>query len=317
MASAPTFSDEQLRDLSYQAFDFLCQRRVSDFVSTDQIVEAIDKGCEPERVKRFQERFVEPQRTRLVERARKSTVKLGAWLPDGARDEIAAMLGEPAPLPRRWVEDAVASERVREEVKAMLHDTLTGFVSKATAGLGEATPPAVGGAIGRFTKNFAAAGKGLLGGLGDTIQKQLQEKVRDFVDGSVAAIQRRIADKLTSEETSAQLGKRRRDAFLKALAWDEAKVARWMEQQPHGRIAALAPSIVQHNAARAELREAVRDEVAAVLAELEKQTLGELLDELGLRGWAREGSAKAGVPLLRGFFATEGFGAWWSQSVPG
>jgi hypothetical protein len=74
---------------------------------------------------------------------------------------------------------------------------------------------------------------------------------------------------------------------------------------------------VQHNAARVELREAVKGEVAAVLAELETQTLGELLDELGLRAWAREGSARAGVPVLRGFFATEGFGAWWQASVPG
>jgi hypothetical protein len=211
----------------------------------------------------------------------------------------------------------VASERVRDEVKSMLHDTLTGFVSKATAGLGEATPQAVGGAIGRLTKNFAAAGKGLLGGLGDTIQKQLQERVRDFVDGSVSAIQRRIADKLTSDETSAQMGKRRKDAFLKALAWDEAKIARWLEKQQDDRVDAMIPAIVQHNAARVELREAVKGEVAAVLAELETQTLGELLDELGLRAWAREGSARAGVPVLRGFFATEGFGAWWQASVPG
>jgi hypothetical protein len=317
MANVPSFSDEQLRELAYLAFDHLCQQRVSGFLSVEQILEAIDKGCEPERVKRFQQRYVQPQRARLIERAKKSTIKLGAWLPDQARDEIAAMLGQPAPLPKRWVEDAVASERVRDEVKSMLHDTLTGFVSKATAGLGEATPPAVGGAIGRLTKNFAAASKGILGGLGDTIQKQLQEKVRDFVDGSVTAIQRRIADKLTSDETAAQMGKRRRKTFLQALEWDEAKVARWVEKQHNEKIEALLPTIVQHNAARAELRDAVKEEVAAVLAELETQTLGELLDELGLRAWARQGTAQAGVPLLREFLASGGFAAWWQASVPG
>ncbi|MCS6899935.1 MAG: hypothetical protein RMJ98_10520 [Myxococcales bacterium] len=317
MAHIPSFSDEQLLALSYLAFDHLCQQRVSHFLSTEQILEAIDKGCEPERVKKFQQRFVRPQRARLLEWAKHSKVKLKDWLPEQVRDEIAAMLGQPAPLPKSWVEDAVASERVREEVKAMLHDTLTSFVSKATAGLGEAAPPAVGGAIGRLTKNFAAASKGLLGGLGHTLQKQLQEKVRDFVDGSVAAIQRRIADKLTSDETAIQMGKRRKKAFLQALEWDEAQMARWMEQQPSNRIDALLPILVQHNAARAELREAVKSEVAAVLAELETQTLGELLDELGLRAWAREGSARAGVPWLRGFFATEGFVAWWQANVPG
>lgn len=315
MADVPSFSDEQLRELSYQAFDFLCQRRVSEFLSTEQIMEVVEEGCKPERVQHFRERFVAPRRRRIIELAKNSQIKLAAWLPESARDEIAAMLGQPAPLPKRWVEDAVASERVREEVKAMLHDTLTGFITKATAGLGEATPPAVGGAIGRFTKNFAAASKGLLGGLGETIQKQLQERVRDFVDGSVAAIQRRIADKLTSEETSALLGKRRRETFLKALTWEESKVGRWMEKQPRERIEAMIPVIVQHNAARTELRDTVRGEVTEVLAELEKQTIGELLDELGLRTWARDGSAKAGVSLLRDFFATEGFASWWKQSI--
>lgn len=311
MANTPTFSDEQLTELASISFDFLCQRRVTDFVSVDQIIEAIDLGSEPGQVQKFQKRFVIPQRERLVALAKKSTVKAGAWLPAAARDEFLAMLGQPAPLPKKWVEEAVASERVRDEVKAMLQDTLTGFIAKATAGLGEATPPAVGGAIGRLAKNFAATSKGLLGGLGDTIQKQLQERVRDFVDGSVSAIQRRIAEKLTSDETSAQMGKRRRETFLKALEWDEAQIARWVEEQPNATFDRLLPAIVQHNAARAELRAAVKGEVEVILRDLERQTLGELLDELGLRAWARQGTLAAGLPLLRAFTGGEAFASWW------
>lgn len=315
MADAPTFTDEQLDELARLSFDFLCQRRVADFISVDQVIEAIDAGSEPARVQRFQERFVAPARARLLALAKKSALTAGVWLPDGVRDELATLLSEPMPLPKAWVDEAIASERVREEVKALLHDTLTGFIAKATAGLGEATPSAVGGAIGRLSKNFAAASKGLLGGLGDTLQKQLQERVRDFVDGSVAAIQRRIAEKLTSDDTSTRMGKQRRDAFLKSQAWTEAEIARWVEQLPNAQLDRMVPAIVRHNSARAALRDAVRAEVVATLDDLNKQTIGELLDELGLRSWAQRGTAQAGRPLLRDFTRGEAFASWWQKAT--
>lgn len=316
MGSVPAFSDEQMQKLAGLAFDFLCEQRVSSFLSVEQVLEAIDKGGEPERVARFQERFLKPQRGRLIELARKSPVKVGAWLPGDVRDELLAMLGEPAPLPKKLVEEAVASERVRDEVKAMLQDTLTSFINKAVGGVSDATPAAVGGAIGRLTKNFAAASKGILGGLGDTLQKQLQEKVRDFVDGSVTAVQKRIAEKLTSPETAAMVGKQRRKMILGALEEGERDVAAWIAKQPNDRIDAMVPKLVQHNLARAELRDAIRGEVGVVLEELSKQTLGELLDELGLRAWARAGTIQAGGPLLRNFCGSEAFAAWWSEATP-
>lgn len=313
--ATPAFTDEQLRELSLLSFDFLCQRRLTEFVDVAQIMAAVEAAATPERVGHAQGRWVGPQRARLIERAKKSGVKLGAWLPAAARDELAAALGEPAPLPRSWVEEAIGSERVRDEVKTLLHDTLTGFVSKATSGLGEAAPPVVGGALGALRKNLAAASKGVLGGLGESVQRQLQERVEHFVDGSVAAVQRKITERLLSDDTAAQMGKRRRAAFLKALEWDEGKVARWVEKQTNPKLEGLAPAIIQHNLARAELREAIEGEVRAQLEELGKQTIGELLDEAGLREWARQGSERAGVPLLRDFTASEGFAGWWSRAV--
>jgi hypothetical protein len=312
MATSPGFTEAQLSELAGLAFDFLCTRRVTDFVSVDEIMAAIEPPLETARVQRFQERFVRPQRARLIERAKKSGVKVGAWLPDAVRDEIAALAGQPAHLPPKIVDEAIASERVRDEVKAMLQDTLSSFITKATTGVSEHTPSALRGALSRGAFNLASAGKGLLGGIGDKLREQLQEKVRDFVDGSVAAVQKRIADKLKSPETSAMLGKRRRAAFLDALGRTEAEVAAMVERGPHERVERMIPLILQHNQARAELREAVRGEVEAVLAELGTQTVGELLDELGLRAWARQGTLDRGAAVLADFTRSEGFAAWWT-----
>ncbi|RYE88793.1 MAG: hypothetical protein EOO75_12910, partial [Myxococcales bacterium] len=130
--ASPAFTDEQLRELSLLSFDFLCQRRLTEFIDVAQIMAAVEATTTTGRVEQAQGRWLGPQRARLIERAKKSGVKLGAWLPAAARDELAAALGEPAPLPRAWVEEAIGSERVRDEVKTLLHDTLTGFVNKAT-----------------------------------------------------------------------------------------------------------------------------------------------------------------------------------------
>ena len=85
-----------------------------------------------------------------------------------------------------------------------------------------------------------------------------------------------------------------------------------VERGPHERIERLVPLIIQHNQARAELRATVKSEVEAVLQELGTQTLGELLDELGLRSWARQGTLARGAAVLGEFSRTEGFAAWWS-----
>src|SRR5256885_1084089 len=88
---------------------------------------------------------------------------------------------------------------------------------------------------------------------------------------------------LVSEETARLLGKRRRALFLDVLKRRESEAARLLERLPWMAIDALVPSLVTHNLARPELRAAVGEELGAVLAELSKQTIGELLDDLGLR----------------------------------
>jgi hypothetical protein len=69
------------------------------------------------------------------------------------------------------------------------------------------------------------------------------------------------------------------------------------------------PSVVAHNLARAEVRAALREELAAAVAELTQQTVGELLDELGLRALAREAMRAQGLPLARAFVASPAFAA--------
>jgi hypothetical protein len=157
-----------------------------------------------------------------------------------------------------------------------------------------------------------AAGRRILRGLDTEIQKQLQDKIREFVDTSVSALQVKIADRIASEETGKALGQRRRKGLERLLERTDAQAAKFFRKAPFAEIDAVIPKIVAHNLARAEVREAVVAEVRAVIEELSSQTIGEVLDEAGLRELSRKALLERGLPLARELVASDRFSKWWT-----
>ena len=283
------------------AFAFVCQRRVAEFVDVDRLLAAVDVAAEPSRVARLVARFAAPARVRLLERLRASSLPLGVWLPDPVRDALFALLGQPAPIPRALVDKVVADEHVRDSARAMLQEALSSFIHKAFS-----VTPGGRGLRGMIGLGARAAG-GLFGGIGGEIQRHLEERVRDFVDGGVTMLQQRVAQKLTSEDTARLLGKRRRAIFRDILLHPESEIARFVRKTPWDALEAMVPAIVAHNLARAELRAALRAEITAVVGELSTQTIGELLDDLGLRAQVAEAVRTQGLPLARAFVGSPEF----------
>ena len=293
--------DAAITALLDAAFAFGCTRRVSEFVDVDRLLAAIDSAAAPSRVARLVSRFVAPGRVRVLDRLRASTLPLGVWLPDPVRDAMAAMLGHPAPIPRALVDKVVADEHVRDSARAMLQEALSSFIHKAFS-----VTPGGRGLRGVIGLGARAAG-GLFGGIGEEIQRQLEERVRDFVDGGVAMLQKRVAQQLTSADTARLLGKRRRAMFLELLGQPESLLPKLVKKTPWEALDAMVPALVAHNLARAELRAAVREELAAVVSELSTQTIGELVDELGLRAALAESVRAHGVLLVREFMKSAEF----------
>ena len=311
-------NDAALQELLDLVVSHVFTRPLSDFVDVDRVLDAVTVAATPERLARAQERWLIPLRQRMLDRARGSTVTLRQWLPDDVAVTVAEALGEPAPLPRTLVDEMVASERVREGVRAMLQETLTSFVAKAT-GTGDANEGAgrggLRGALGWGARAVVASGKGLMAGLGDEIQRQLQDRARDFVDSAVGSVQNRIAERLKSDDTARALGKRRRRWFEGVLAKTESEATRGLHRAPTDRFDQLVPRVIAHNVARAELRSLVRDEMALALQTLSARTMGELLDEAGLRQAVHDGAREIGLPWMKSFVATDGFTAWWKMAT--
>ena len=288
--------DASLLEQLDTAFDTLCATRVSDWVDPDRVLAAIDLALTPERVTSWHARLGVPLRTRLLARAAASHVKLGAWLPAEVTASLTTLLGKPVHLPRKAIDEMVASEQVRETVRTTLQETLSSLVSKVIAGA-----PGVGGggglrdALSWGARAAASAGKGILGGLGGS----LQDRVREVIDGSMALVQRRIADRLASEDTARALGARRQKIFLSTLEKTEAEAGQALGQVPHEQIDGLLPQVIAHNLARSEVREGLKAELHAVVEELSRHTVGELLDQAGLRDATRQWLHAHGLPFAR------------------
>ena len=261
--------DAALAQFLDAAFDFLCTRRVGELIDTDRVLQTVDAALMPERTTRFIARLFAPLRTRLLARARDSQLQLSVWLPAPAKDAIAQMLGTPAPIPKEIIDEIVHSDRVRQDVREMFLESVNSVVSKAFS-------VAPGG----------KAARGMLGLAGGFFG--VENRIKDVVDVGVAIMLRRLGEKLASDDTARLIGKQRKRGFLALMKRTESETGKFIERVPHAILDALAPGVIAHNLARAEVRDAVRAEVAAALAELDKQTIGDLLDEAGLRDATRE-----------------------------
>jgi hypothetical protein len=294
---------DALRDLIDLAFDFAAAQRISAFVELEDVLEAIDQASAPERLARGIARFVAPSRQRLLAGFAASERRLESWLPPVVKDGLAAFLGQPVRVPPEVIDEAVRSQKTREAVRAMLSEAVTSMVERAFKVPGGRGVKSVVGLAG-------AAGRGLFGGLGAEVQRQFQERLRDFVDFGVQLVLDRIAERLRSEETARSLGKRRRRGFLDLMGQTEAWAARHAQAVPFSLLDAMTPAIVTHNLLRAEVRALLRDEIAAALAELDTQTVGELLEELGLKALVRDKLHARLGPLAAAFVATPEVAAW-------
>jgi hypothetical protein len=280
-------------------FDFLCERKVGELVDTAQVMAALDTVSTPERLGRLITRFVAPSRQRLLDRAKASTLLFGVWLPEPVKQAIADYLGRPARIPKKLIDEFVKSEKVREQVRTTMQEAITSAMKPGGSGLR--------GMIGFGARAAGAAGRGLFGGLGAEVQKQFEERIKDVVDGGVGLVQKRIAERLASEETARSLGKRRRQAFLDLQQRSEKEAGEFLAEAPHALLDGLAPVVIPHNLQRAEVREAVKAEIDAALAELSNQTIGQLLDDLGLRAQIKQGARDKLGPLIAAYVASPHF----------
>jgi len=314
--AVPGWDDAAIVSLLDGLFDHACAQPLSAFVDADRFVSGVAQSITAERTKDLIERIALPARARWMSHAAASAIPLGAWLPDRVQRALSDLLRLPVRIPPVILDEFVASERIRDGVRTLLQETLANFVAGMTGGsnsaAGSGASAGLRDAIGWGARVVGAAGRGLLGALGEELQKQLQSRAREFVDASVASLQQRIRDRLASEDSARALGAQRARAFRAAMRTTESAAAKFVQAWPFAIIDPLVPEIVEHNARRAELREVVLAEVRVVIGELSREPTGVWLDRAGVRDLMRESVRTEGVAFVKSFLVSGTFADWWA-----
>ncbi len=302
-------TDDEIVQLLDHVFEALCAQPVGPFLDADRLLDALDAAAAPAALAWTQRTLVIPARVRLLARAGQSDLLLGDWLPPEVAAALTARMKAPVRLPKKLVDEAVASDKVRDATRQMLSDALTTFVQRAAKTLAADKPPAgqAGGSGLRGALGWGAKAAGsVLGGLTEGLQQQLLDRAREQVDGLVGNVQQRIAERLSSDDTARALGQRRGRFVEGLLKTPEREAVKGAAKVDWDEIDADFPKVMAHNLARPAVRDALRAEVAAVGAVLEGETVGSFLDHVGLRGASQALFVRVGVPVVRAALQGEG-----------
>jgi hypothetical protein len=154
---------------------------------------------------------------------------------------------------------------------------------------------------------------GVLGGLSHEIERQAEARIKDFVDGAVHGFVEQVADHVTApEHTSAYAAFRVHlvdtllDTELSVFAGEIEKL------QPEALVAtgaATARALARRDGFEGEIERALRAAIDASSG----RSLGELLDEAGIReDWRKEAEGQLAAQA-RNLVASDAFRRWLAE----
>ncbi len=246
--------------------------------------------------------------------------KVGDGLSDDARAALETLLAAPYTLDPEHTLKALDHEAMRGLVRRVLRETLTSFARRMRPSVPESR---VLKGIGRRARKLASRPRERLGGLGDgvvgmvggEVERQMERKVGEFVDGAVGSVLRRIAEYLAEPDNLESFGRMRVAGVRILLDTPVADGAVILDKLDRDQlvdvIAGFLRSLPDSPYTERWIRQAVEDETSVA------ETLGEYLERGDLlepwRDWATAEIARRVRALAKG----DAFGEWFEDLIGG
>ncbi len=244
--------------------------------------------------------------------------KVGDGLSAEARAALETLLAEPYAMDPEHTLKALDHEAMRGLVRRVLRETLTSFAKRMRPSVPESR---VLKGIGRRARKLAARpkerlsglGEGVVGKVGGEVERQMERKVGDFVDGAVGSVLRRIAEYMAEPANLESFGQMRvagSRILLDTPTADGAAILRKLDrEQLVDVIAAYLRSLPDDPLTERWIRQAVADEVS--LAE----TLGDYLERGNILEPIRDWATADLAPRVRALATNEAFEAWFASLI--
>ena len=236
---------------------------------------------------------------------------LGDKIPMTLLGPLEQALGRPYQPDRELVRALLDHPSTRSILREILQANILEFGKRMRAMVPDAGKLPGGGLVSKF----AGVAKGVASAVGGELERQLEPKVKSFVDDILGVAVDMMIDRVSSEEFAPDFSKWRIDVLHALLAQPVDRLVAERHKYPPKDFAADVAAILKALAAWRGLAEEIEAIVAELIGEHGHESARQFLDGSGLEQAWRPQLQQGLVDQARELVATPGFEGWLAALV--
>jgi hypothetical protein len=232
---------------------------------------------------------------------------LGDYVPGRVVQPIRDIVVRPVVPDRALVGRLIEHGAVEGLLRELLVNALQGFARRLR-------PSGPGGdRTASRLRSLKRVSEGILGGLGAEIERQAEQKAKDFVDSILSSVIAQAADDLCDPNKAESYGRFRGHLLDQLMNTPFSELNREFNKLDPETLVATATAAARALSERTGLEGEIEALITLAIADIGDQTAGQILTEAGMAdAWRAEVEVRA-AQLARNFTATDAFGTWLEQ----
>jgi len=304
---------EQLDTLVGLALDHLLERPLADLVDPAWLAKAVTDGVRASARSAEFERWVAERVERTMTRVDRLDGVIGDKIPVTLLGPLEQALGRPYQPERELVRALLDHPSTRSILREILQANILEFGKRMRAMVPDAGKlPGAG-----FASRLAGVAKGMASAVGSEIERQLEPKVKSFVDDILGVTVDMMVDRVSSEDFAPEFARWRVDVLHALLGQPIDRLIAERHKYPAHDFAADAAGILRALAAWRGLAEQIEEVLAELIRDNGHESAKLFLDGSGLEQAWRPQLHQVLVEQARELVAGEAFAAWWTALAEG
>ncbi len=302
---------EQLDALVTLTLDHLLARPIAELIDAAWLAKAITDGVRSSARSPEFERWVAERVERTLTRADRLDGALGDRIPMTLLGPLEKALGRPYQPDRELVRALFDHPSTRTILREVLQANILEFGKRMRAMMPDAGKLPGGGLASRL----AGVAKGVATAVGGELERQLEPKVKSFVEDILGVTVDMMIDRVSSEGFAPEFSAWRIDVLHALLGQPIDRLVAERHKYPPQEFAADVAAILRALAAWRGLAEQIEEVVTELIREHGDQSAREFLDGSGLEQAWRPQLHQALVDQARALVAGPEFAAWLAKLV--
>lgn len=300
---------EQLEQLVALGLDHVLERPLSELVDAGWLAKAITDGVRASAASQEFETWVADRVEQALSQADRMHGALGEKVPVTLLGPLEKALRREYQPDRELVRALLDHPSTRTILREILQANILEFGKRMRSMVPDAGKVPGGG----FASRLAGVAKGVATAVGSELEKQLEPRVKAFVDDILGKAVDMMVRRVSSEEFAPEFASWRIDVLHAFMEQPIDRLVAERHKYPPKDFAADAAAILRALAAWRGLSEEVEQVLGELIREHGKTSAKAFLDGSGLEKAWRPQLEEALVRQARELVAGEDFGAWWTQ----